>query len=97
MLNFIGFVLPVFIDLINIRFKDSGTRFLISLIICSLFGIGVSYLKTNGFAGFESIQQVSETMAISAMSMFGMAQLTYKKVWENSEHRVGLGLNAKTL
>lgn len=96
MLNLIGFLLPAMIDLINRRIKDTDIRFWVSVLICVLVGSVLGTLESNGFEGL-SLTEVAELLAVKSMAMFGMAQLSYKKVWENSILRDDLSLNAKTL
>jgi len=92
----IGFLLPALIDMFNRRIKDSDVRFWVSVLTCIAVGVGLVVLETNVFFGLTAIEVV-ELVAVKSMAMFGMAQLTYKKLWENSDVRDSLGLNAKTL
>jgi hypothetical protein len=94
MLNFIGFLLPALIDLFNRRIKDSDVRFWVSVLVCIFFGVFLVTLDTNAFQGLTA-QAVAEEIAMRSLALFGMAQLTYKKVWENSDTRDSMGLNAK--
>ncbi len=96
MINLIGFLLPALIDLFNRRIKDTDTRFWISVWVCIGVGSCLATLETNGFKGL-SIQDISELISVRSMAMFGMAQITYKQVWENSSLRDSMGMNAKTL
>ena len=92
----IGFLLPAFIDMLNRRIQDSDIRFWVSVLVCVVVGVGLVVLETNMFSGLTAIA-IAELIAVKSMAMFGMAQLTYKKLWENSDIRDDLGLNAKTL
>lgn len=78
MINLVGFLLPPLIDLINRRVKDSDARFWISVLVCSLFGIGLE-LVVSGFM-FMGVDPYIE----SILAMFGLAQLSYKGLYENS-------------
>jgi len=94
MLNLIGFLLPAIIDTINNKIKDSDNRFWMSVLICILTGFILVVIESNLFDNM-TILAISEAVAMKSMAMFGMAQLTYKKAWEDSDIRVDLGLNAK--
>lgn len=98
MLNFIGFVLPALVDLVNRRIDSKDLRFWISFAICSAIGIAVNFVEANGFSGYQgmTLLEIAETLSKSAMMMFGIAQLSYKVGWEESEIRDQLKLNAKT-
>lgn len=93
--NLIGFLLPALIDLINRHIESRDLRFWISVLVCSLVGLGLVALDTNLFLGM-TVQAGFEAVAIRAMAMFGIAQIVYKNGWENSDTRDSLGLNAKT-
>lgn len=94
MINFIGFLLPALIDMINRRVKDRDARFLISVAVCVSVGSFLVTLETNGFEMVGWIT-AAELIAMKSMAMFGMAQLSYKGAWEESSVRGSLGLNAK--
>lgn len=80
MINLVGFLLPPLIDLINRRVKDSDARFWISVLVCSLTGIGLEYVAT-GFVFSGGVDPYIE----SILAMFGLAQLSYKGLYENSK------------
>lgn len=90
----IGFLLPAVIDLFNRKIQDSDVRFWVSVLVCVGVGAFLATLETNGFGGMTYVA-IAELIAVKAMAMFGMAQISYKKVWEDSEVRTDLGLNAK--
>jgi hypothetical protein len=94
MTNFIGFLLPAAIDLINRRIKDKDIRFWFSVLVCILIGSALVTVETNAFNGLD-IKTIAELIAIKSMAMFGMSQLTYKQIWENSNIRGQLNLDAK--
>lgn len=96
MINLLGFLLPALIDMFNRRIKDSDVRFWVSVFVCIFFGAFVVFVEMQAKAGL-SLTVIVEMIAVKAMAMFGMAQLSYKKVWENSDLRDQLGLNSKTL
>lgn len=79
MINLIGFLLPPLIDLINRKVADSDARFWISVLVCSLVGIGVEFVGNNFvFIGVEAVIE-------SILAMFGIAQLAYKGIYEESK------------
>ena len=78
MINLIGFLLPPLIDLINRKVSDSDARFWISVLVCSLFGIALE-VATMGLV-FTSVDPYVE----SILAMFGLAQLSYKALYEGS-------------
>lgn len=91
-MELIGILVPAVIDLINRNVKNSDARFWISVVVCAVVGLGVNYLETafafsNPRAGFDSISS-------SILAIFGLAQISYKAVWEKSGLRESLGLNA---
>lgn len=94
MLTFIGFLLPAVIDLFNRKIEDKDLRFWVSVLFCVLVGSAVATLESAVFAGMNLVQIV-ELIAKQSMAMFGMAQLTYKLGWENSDLRGDLGLDVK--
>lgn len=96
MLNFIGFLLPPLIDLINRKIKDTDVRFWVSVLVCLIVGFFVSFLNTALFDSM-TILEIVEAVAVQTMATFGMAQLTYKAAWEDSETRDDLKLNAKKI
>jgi hypothetical protein len=79
MINFIGFLLPALIDLINRKVSDSDARFWVSVLVCSLTGIGVELLQ-SGFVFITADPFIEEIMI-----MFGIAQLVYKGIYEDSK------------
>lgn len=84
MINLIGLLLPPIIDLINRRIVDEDARFWVSVLICSLTGLIVAYIDTNGFAGYKLLTDYVETIAKEIMMMFGIAQLVYKGLYKDS-------------
>jgi len=77
-IKFFGFLLPPFIDLINRKIKDSDARFWISAAFCSIVGVAISFIE---FGGWAPIGDIINTIFV----VFGMAQLGYKGVYEESK------------
>lgn len=98
MLKLVGVLLPFFIDIVNSKIPSSQARFFVSILVCSFFGVGVSYIETNGFSTFAGMTmlEVANALSESVLVMVGVAQITYKAVWEKLDIRNSLGLNAKT-
>lgn len=80
-MELIGVVLPVFIGAINKKIADTYLRFLVSAFVCALVGIGVNYLNTE--FKFVNLREGFESVSATILVVFGLAQLTYKGVWEN--------------
>lgn len=88
MLKLIAILLPAIIDLINRKINDSDLRFWISVGVCSVFGVLISFAGNNFvFAGIDAVSE-------SILAVFGLAQLSYKVLWENSDIREKLQLDA---
>lgn len=90
-MELIGLLLPALIDLINRKIADSDARFWVSVVICGIVGAFVNWLATgfnfvDAMAGFQSL-------TASIMAIFGLAQLSYKAVWEKSGVRSALKLD----
>lgn len=77
MINLIGFLLPPLIDLINGKIVSQSARFWVSVGVCSIFGIFVAFVETNGFKGLILVADYIEVVAKSILVMFGIAQLVY--------------------
>ena len=75
MLNLIGLLLPPVIDLINRKIKDSDLKFWVSVAFCVVVGAVLQVVSGGGNAEayFESI-----------MAVFGLAQLSYMAVYQDS-------------
>lgn len=76
LLVLIGFILPPFIDGINAWIADTRLRFIVSLVFCLVVGILIEYAIT-GTLSFEGV-------ATQTLAVIGAAQLTYKRVYEDS-------------
>lgn len=92
-MELIGILLPLGIDLVNRKIKDSDVRFWVSVAICAVVGILINWLQTsfafaNPMAAFDSVSK-------SILAVFGLAQISYKAVWENAPIREGLDMKAK--
>lgn len=88
MQNLIGILLPALIDLINSRVADTRLRFWVSVLVCSAVGTAVHFIVNGTFTGVEALSQ-------DILAMFGVAQITYKAVWENAPLRENMGLDAR--
>lgn len=95
MMDFIGFLLPILIDLVNKNVASSNKRFWISIMICTAIGALVSLLTTALFDSM-TLEQVVDSILTQAAIFIASSQITYKAIWEKSEVRDDLGLNAKT-
>lgn len=93
MQNLLGLLLPPFIDLINRRVKDADARFWISVLVCSIIGVLSTVVFTNFFAGL-TVSEAFEVTAVTIISTFGLAQLSYGAVWKRSGTRKKMDLDA---
>ena len=91
LLKLIGLLLPILIDLINSRVVNPQARFWISAVICAVAGVLVNWAET-GFV-FADSMGAADSISESVLSMFGLAQLSYKAVWAGSEVRSLMGLD----
>lgn len=96
-MELLGFLLPPILDIINRRVKDSDTRWGITVALCALVGIGLNVLQHNGVYDTTNWMAVASSLATSVVAVFGSAQITYKKLWENSDVREALNLDAKKI
>ena len=92
-MELLGFLLPAFIDLINRKIDDSDVRFWVSVLICALAGALLNYIDT--LFVFETLKAGFISVSESIMIVFGIAQLSYKALWENSTLRETLNLKAE--
>jgi len=77
-------LLPILIDFINRKFANSSdTRLLVSVLVCSAFGLFFNWLDTS-FA-FGTPRLAFESVSNSILVVFGLAQLSFKAVWEKTE------------
>lgn len=75
--QFIGFILPPVVDLVNTYIENKKVRFLVALAVCS----GIGYL-----ANMDKIKS-AEDLFLHASLIFTQAQITYAAYWEKSEVR----------
>lgn len=92
-MELIGVLLPVVIDLLNRKVANSDMRFWISVGICTAIGAFLNYLQTQFV--FSDLMTGFQSVTASTMTVFGLAQLSYKAIWEKSEARDKMGLDAK--
>lgn len=88
MLNLFGLLLPPLIDYINRKFATSSdTRLLVSVIVCAVVGVAVNFISANGLAGYAGLTmlEIADSVATSIMAVFGLAQLSFKVAWEDTE------------
>lgn len=79
-----GLLLPILIDFINRKFANSSdARLFVSVVICALAGVFLNWLDTS-FA-FATPKIAFESISSSIMIVFGLAQLSFKAVWEKTE------------
>lgn len=76
--NFIGFLLPPLIDLINRKVPSSDARFWVSVASCVVLAIPIAY-----FDGSQPGFGIDEVLT-GALVLLGQSQITYKLVYEDS-------------
>lgn len=97
MIELLGFLVPPLIDLINRKITNSDKRFWVSVVFCFILGIILNFIEMNGVSGYmgKTIGEIIESISKSGMVVFGLAQLSYRAVWDKAEMRNNLDLNAK--
>jgi len=84
----IGLLLPALIDIVNSKIQNEKVRFWVSVFICFLIATAMDLLLGK--------KMTPDSLAIDVMALFGIAQISYKAIWENSDVRNSTGLNART-
>ncbi len=79
--EWIGFVLPPVIDLINKKIANSNVRFGVSLLFCLVVGVVLQLIA--GKLSFNDVPAVLQ----SAGLVFATAQTTYKLYWKDASLR----------
>lgn len=82
-LALVGFLLPPLIDMINNKVADSRMRFWVSVLVCMVVGTGIEYVLESGLLTFDGVSE-------QIMLTFGMAQLSYGALWEDSKADIEL-------
>jgi hypothetical protein len=87
MIQLVGLLLPPLIDLINRKFTSKDTRFWVSVLVCFVTGTALTMIETNGFELFNGLSwlEVADAISQSSIMVFGLAQLSYKGFYEDSE------------
>lgn len=94
-MELIGFLLPPFLDILNRRISDKDARWMATVVLCSIIGIGLNVLQHNGVYDTSNWLAIAQSVGESIVAVFGAAQISYKLAWEDSGVRSELGLNAK--
>ena len=84
-MELLGLLLPAVIDVLTRKIADSDVRFWLSVLVCAVVGIFLNWLSTS-FA-FVSPLDAFNSITTSIMATFGLAQLSFKAFWENSQVR----------
>lgn len=90
-MELLGVLLPLIIDLVSRRVSNSDVRFWISVGICAVVGAFINWITTEFH--FSNPQLAFDSISKSILSVFGIAQLSYKAIWENSDLRSTMGLD----
>lgn len=91
----LGFFLPPFIDVFNRFIKDSQARWWVANLIYLIVAAVILWVA-EAFTGLNRMQ-VIEAVGIAFFAISRMGNLTYEKVWEKSEIRETLSLDATKL
>lgn len=85
-MEILGLLLPVIVDVINkaLKVTDSNIRLIISVVICSIVGIVLSFFQSNGFH-YADIQTAGAAIGQSIILVFGFAQLSFQGYWRNTD------------
>ena len=78
-MDFVGFILPFFIDLVNKFVADSRAKFAIAMAICFLVALVLNFDQFNNLQWEEVMNKGS--------FLFAQAQLTYNLYWKKSTPR----------
>lgn len=82
-MEFLAVFLPIVIDFINRKFANSSdARLFISIGVCAIFGAGINYINTQFI--FATPLDAFNSITASIMIAFGLAQLSFKTVWEKT-------------
>ena len=85
--DYVGIVMPFFIDLINRKITNSNWKFVVSLVLCLVVAVVVNL---NQLLGGDI------TVVIGKIGLvFTEAQIIYKLYWMNSQARTKLIGNGK--
>lgn len=76
MLQFVGLLLPPFIDLLNAKVSNDSVRFLVALVFCGVVGAVVYFVGRPVF----NVNDLFQTI----MTVFGLSQVTYQPVYGGS-------------
>lgn len=83
-MEFLALLLPILIDFINRKFaNNSDVRLFISLLVCGAFGVFINWLNTQFV--FATPLDAFNSITQSVMVAFGLAQLSFKAVWEKTD------------
>ena len=77
----LGAILPPFIDLLTKKVADSKVRFLISLTVCILVGVGINYRI------FSTATWTPEEVLESVGLVVTSATTVYQMFWKNASIR----------
>lgn len=82
-MEFLALLLPILIDYIARKVADSDIRLLISVIVCSVVGLGLVWLDTSFV--FVNARVAFDTITSQIMVVFGLAQLSFHAVWSKTD------------
>jgi len=79
----ISLVLPFLIGVINKKVSDEDLNFLISLLVCTIFGVFLNFVEHNGIYVDMDMLGIFESMAQSVLVMTGLTNISYRVIWNN--------------
>lgn len=84
-MEFLSIFLPILIDTINTFVKDSTKRFWVAFVVCAIVGALMNWIATQYH--FTTPQDAFDSITKTIMTVFGIAQVSYKALWEKTDMR----------
>lgn len=94
-MELLALLLPILIDNINRKVANTDWRLWISVGVCAVFAIFLTWIATS-FA-FINPQAAFDYITKEIMIVFGLAQLSFQAVWKKTDTHTELRDNAKNL
>ena len=86
-------LLPIGIDYINRKINNSDIRLWVSVGVCAIFALGLTWIDTS--FKFATPRLGFDYISAQIMIAFGLAQLSFKAVWEKTTIHKELRVEAK--
>ena len=92
-MELLALLLPILIDYINRKVANTDYRLWVSVAVCAVFGLLLTWLDTS-FA-FANPRLAFDYITSQIMVVFGLAQLSFHAVWSKTETHKELRAEAK--